>query len=158
MIRKLLFKKLLFFCVFLLPLSILAQTISGKVTDSNGEVIPFASIVQKGTTNGTTSDGDGNFSLKVNQLPVTILVSSLGFTTKEEVVSSEEAVTIVLSEDAVSLDEVVVTGLASSIKRSNLANAVSTVSAEDLVGKTAQTSVDGALYGKLTGVNIISSS
>jgi TonB-linked SusC/RagA family outer membrane protein len=158
MIRKLLFKKLLFFCVFLLPLSILAQTISGKVTDSNGEVIPFASIVQKGTTNGTTSDGDGNFSLKVNQLPVTILVSSLGFTTKEEVVSSEEAVTIVLSEDTVSLDEVVVTGLASSIKRSNLANAVSTVSAEDLVGKTAQTSVDGALYGKLTGVNIISSS
>jgi len=66
--------------------------------------------------------------------------------------------TITLSESSEALDEVVVTGLGSSIKRANLANAVSTVSAEELVGKTSQTTVDGALYGKVTGVNITSSS
>jgi len=156
--QKLLFKKLLFFCMLMLPLSILAQTITGKITDTNGDAIPFTSIVEKGTSNGTTADGDGNFSLKVNELPVTIVVSSLGYTTKEEVISSEDAVTIVLSEDSVSLEEVVITGLASSIKRSNLANAVSTISAEELVGNTGQSTIDGALYGKLTGVNIVSSS
>ena len=156
--QKLLFKKLLFFCAFLLPLSILAQTITGKITDTNGDAIPFASIVEKGTSNGTTADGDGNFSLKVNALPVTAVISSLGYTTKEEVISSEDAVTIALAEDSVSLDEVVITGLASSIKRSNLANAVSTISAEELVGNTGQSTIDGALYGKLTGINIISSS
>ncbi|MCF6347692.1 MAG: SusC/RagA family TonB-linked outer membrane protein [Flavobacteriaceae bacterium] len=157
--RKLLLKKLLFFCVFLLPLSILAQTITGKITDANSDAIPFASVVEKGTTNGTTSDGDGNYSLTVNQLPVTIIISSIGFTTKEqEVTDVSSSVNITLTEDAVSLEEVVITGLASSIKRSNLANAVSTISSDELIGTTGQTSVDGALYGKLTGVNIVSSS
>jgi len=157
--RKLLFKKLFFFCVFLLPLSILAQTITGKITDTNGDAIPFASVIEKGTSNGTTADGDGDFSLSVNQLPVTIVISSLGFTTKEqEVTDASTAVNITLTEDAVSLEEVVITGLASSIKRSNLANAVSTISADELIGTTGQSTIDGALYGKLTGVNIVSSS
>ncbi len=157
--QKLLLKKLLFFCMFLLPLSILAQTITGKITDANGDAIPFASVVEKGTTNGTTSDGEGNYSLTVNQLPATIVISSLGFTTKEQEVTDASAlVNITLTEDAVSLEEVVITGLASSIKRSNLANAVSTITADELIGTTGQTSIDGALYGKLPGINIVSSS
>jgi len=157
--RKLLLKKLLFFCVFLLPLSILAQTITGKVTDSNGDAIPFASVVEKGTTNGTTSDGDGDFSLTVNQLPVTIVVSSLGFTTKEQEVTDASApVNITLSEDSVSLEEVVVSGLASTVKRSNLANSVATVSAEDLAGRTAPQTLDGALAGKFAGAQVTAAS
>ena len=64
---------------------------------------------------------------------------------------------LVLAEDIANLDEVVVTGLASSIKRSNLANAVSTISSEEITGVTTQQTVDGALYGKLTGVNIVQS-
>ena len=157
--RKLLLKKLLFFCVILLPLSILAQTITGKITDSNGDAIPFASVVEKGTTNGTTSDGDGNFSITVNQLPVTIVVSSLGFTTKEqEVTDASAAVNITLAEDAVSLDEVVISGLATSIKRSNAANTVASVSAEDLVGRTPPQTLDGALAGKFAGAQITAAS
>ena len=66
--RKQLLKKLLFFCAFLLPLSIIAQTITGKVTDTNGEAISFATVVEEGTSNGTTSDMDGNFSLTSNLL------------------------------------------------------------------------------------------
>ena len=157
--QKLLFKKLLFFCSFLLPFTILAQTITGKITDSKGEAIPFASVIEKGTTNGTTSDGDGVFSLTVKQLPATIIASSLGYITKEAIINDVNSPTnISLSEDSVSLEEVVVTGLASSIKRSNLANAISTISSEELIGTTGQSTIDGALSGKLTGVNIVSSS
>ena len=156
--RKKLLKKLLFFCAFLLPLSIMAQTITGKVTDTNGEAISFATIVEEGTSNGTTSDMDGNFSLTVNQLPVNIDVSSLGFITKKEVITSEAPVTIVLIEDTVGLDEIVISGLASTIKRSNLANSVAVVSADDLAGRTPPQTLDGALAGKFTGALVTSNS
>ena len=158
MTRKLLFKKLLFFFIFLLPLSFMAQTITEKITDSNGEAIPFASIIEKGTTNGTTADMDGNFTLKVSKLPVTTVISSLGFTTKEEVISSEDAVTIKLTEDSVSLDEVVISGLASTVKRKNLANSVAVVSAKDLTGTTPPQTLDGALSGKFTGALVTANS
>ncbi len=148
-------KKVLFFAIFLLPLSMLAQTITGKVTDTQGEAIPFANIIEKGTSNGTTADGNGDFSINLSTLPATIVVSSIGYTTKEVTVTdANQTVNVSLAEDAVGLEEVVITGLASSIKRSNLANAVSTVSSESLTGTTTGSTLDGALYGKLTGVNI----
>ena len=156
--QKKLLKKLLFFCAFLLPLTIMAQTITGKVTDTNGEAISFATIVEEGTSNGTTSDMDGNFSLTVKQLPVNIDVSSLGFITKKEIITSEAPVTIVLIEDTVGLDEIVISGLASTIKRSNLANSVAVVSADDLAGRTPPQTLDGALAGKFTGALVTSNS
>ena len=137
----------------------MAQTVTGKVTDANGKAIPFASIVEKGTTNGTTADGDGNFSLTVNQIPVTIIVSSLGFTTKEqEVTDASILANISLSEDSVSLEEVVISGLATTVKRSNLANSVATVSATELVGVTPAQTLDGALSGKFTGALVTANS
>ena len=89
---------------------------------------------------------------------VTLVFSSLGYDAQEITVNSTASSIDVALVGGVALDEVVITGLGTSIKRSNLANAVSTVSAEELVGNTAQPTVDGALYGKLTGVNIVSSS
>ena len=149
----------MFLALFLLPLGMLAQTITGKISDTQGEGIPYASIIEKGTSNGVTADENGDFTLNLTTIPATIVVSTLGFTTKEqEITDASTTVNITLTEDAVGLNEVVVTGLASSIKRTNLANAVSTVSAEELIGNTGQSTVDGALYGKLTGVNIVSSS
>jgi len=154
--QTLLSKSVMFLALFLLPLGMLAQTITGKISDAQGEGIPFATIIQKGTSNGTTADENGEFSLNLTAVPATIVVSSIGYATKEqEITDASVAVNITLAEDAVGLDEVVVTGLASSVKRANLANAVSTVSAEELVGNTGQSTVDGALYGKLTGVNIV---
>ncbi len=157
--QTLLSKSVMFLALFLLPLGMLAQTITGKISDTQGEGIPFATIIQKGTSNGTTADVNGDFSLNLTVLPATIVVSSIGYATKEqEITDASAAVSITLAEDSVGLDEVVVTGLASSVKRTNLANAVSTVSAAELVGTTGQSTVDGALYGKLTGVNIVSGS
>ncbi len=149
--RKLLIKEWLLFFVCLLPLSILAQTITGKVTDSNGEVVPFANVIEKGTSNGTTTNVEGDFSLSIDELPVTVIVSSIGFTKTEEVISSENPVMITLSESSIGLDEVVVSGFASTVKRSNLANSVATVSSDALVGTTPAQTLDGALAGKFTG-------
>ena len=157
--RKKLLKKLLFFCAFLLPLIIMAQTITGKVTDVNGESVPFASIVEKGTSNGTTTDINGDFSINLGQVPATIVISSLGFITIEQQITDPSmSVNITLSEDSVSLDEVVISGLATTTKRSNLANTVATVSAAALAGITSQSGLDGALSGKFSGAEIKASS
>jgi TonB-linked SusC/RagA family outer membrane protein len=141
------------------PCFVFAQTtLSGKVNSDTGESVPFANVIQKGTSNGTTTDIEGNFTIDVESVPATLVFSTLGYTSVEQSITSVAPVTIVMSENAEALDEVVITGLATSIKRSNLANAVSTVSREELIGTTGQATVDGALYGKLTGVNIVSSS
>ncbi|WP_415372328.1 SusC/RagA family TonB-linked outer membrane protein [Patiriisocius sp. Uisw_047] len=149
------------FLLMLLFLSCAAfaqSTLSGTVKDANGDAVPFASIIEKGTSNGTTSSLDGDFSINVDNLPATLVFSSIGYTTIEQSFTSDSPQNIVLGESAESLDEVVITGLATSIKRSNSANAVSSVTAEQLVGTTGQSTIDGALYGKVTGVNITSTS
>ncbi len=149
----------IFLFLLLFPCFVFAQnTITGKVSTENGEPVPFANVIEQGTTNGTTTDIDGNYSIDVSSLPATLEYSSLGYSTIEQQVTSAGAVDVTLSESAQALEEVVITGLGTSIKRENAANAVASVSAEELVGTTGQSTVDGALYGKVTGVNITSSS
>lgn len=151
-------KKLFLLVLLIFPLAMVAQTVTGKITkEGTNETVPFVNIVEKGTNNGAVSDIDGNYTINLTTTPATLVFTSLGFTTNE-ITTSGGTVNVTLAESAAALDEVVVTGLGSSIKRKNLANAVSTVSAEELVGTTGQTSVDGALYGKITGVNITASS
>ncbi|MCK8522595.1 SusC/RagA family TonB-linked outer membrane protein [Aquimarina sp. D1M17] len=146
---------LLFFPVILLA----QETITGKVViQGSGEPGPFVNIIEEGTNNGTATDIDGNFSITVSSLPVTLRATALGFADTTIRVETAGDVTIQISESSQALEEVVVTGLGTSIKRANLANAVATVSSEELVGNTGQPTVDGALYGKVPGVNIVSSS
>ncbi len=107
-------KYLLKFCtiafMFMLPLGLMAQTIKGKVTDSSGEGLPYMNIVEKGnTSNGVVSDNNGEFSITVESLPMTLVVSSMGFETKKVKVTESSYLTIVVNEDN-ALDEVVVTG------------------------------------------------
>ena len=154
-------KKRLLFTTFLVStfFSWAQTTLKGSVSNpETQEKIPLVNIVEKGTNNGTTTDFDGNFQISVASLPTTLQLSSIGYETKEIEVTSDTFQELTLAESSESLDEVVVTGLASSVKRENLANAVSTVSSDELVGNTGQTTVDGALYGKVTGVNITQSS
>ncbi|MGM0945168.1 MAG: SusC/RagA family TonB-linked outer membrane protein [Bacteroidota bacterium] len=132
-------------------------TVSGTVTDDRtGEPLIGASLLIKGSTTGTVTDLDGNFTLNVpTNDQATLVVSSIGYTAQEVTVSASlTTLQIKLRQDATNLDEVVVTGLASSVKRSNLANAVSTVSAKDLTGTTTIQTTDGALYGKVAGATI----
>jgi iron complex outermembrane receptor protein len=95
--------------MFLLPLLMAAQTIKGKVTDASGNTLPYMNVVQKGTANGTVTDDNGEFTITVKSLPAKLIISSMGFMTKEVTVANTTYVTIVVSEDN-ALGEVVVIG------------------------------------------------
>ena len=154
---KLFIKRAFLFFLFMIPLGLLAQTAKGRIIDTKGNAIPFATIVEKGTSNGTTADDNGNFNLKVSKLPTTLDISSLGYVSKSVTTTTGEE-TITLQEENVGLDEVVLSGLASNVKRANLANTVATVSSKDLVGATPPQTLDGALAGKFTGAVVSSNS
>lgn len=132
-------------------------TVSGTVADERtGDAMIGASILLKGTTTGTITDLDGGFSITLpTNDPATLIFSSIGYLTQNvEVAPGVTILNIKLKQDATNLEEVVVTGLATSVKRSNLANAVTSVSARDLTGTTTIQTTDGALYGKVPGATI----
>ncbi len=150
-------KMALLFLLF--PIIAFAQSeITGTVQDTNGVPIPFANVIEKGTSNGVTTDFDGKFIITVNNLPTTLDFSSLGFTTVSKEITNTSPVAVVLEESLESLDEVIVTGLATSIKRSNSANAVASISSEEIIGTTPPPTIDAALYGKFAGAIVNSNS
>lgn len=140
----------------LLPCFLLAQyPVNGTIKDATGEPLVGVSVLVVGTTSGTVTDFNGDFEVEIPSDPASLRLSYTGFATQViEVTRDIGPVEITMEEDVANLEQVVVTGLASTIKRTNLANAVSVVSGEELSGVTSQQTVDGALYGKLTGVNI----
>jgi len=103
--------KVLLYVLVLLPLCAFAQgTVTGTVTEaSTGLPLPGANVIVKGTTTGTTSDFDGNFSIEANAFPVTLVISSVGYTTQEVTVASAQKISIAL-QDGVALDEVILVG------------------------------------------------
>lgn len=126
-------------------------TIAGKIVDESGVPIIGANIVEKGKTNGTMSDMDGNFSLEVS--PNAILqISYIGFISQEETIGNKEYIKIVLKEDTQKLDEVVVVGYG-SVEKKELTSAVTAVSSKDFL-QGAFTSPLSMIDGKISGVNI----
>ena len=145
--------------LLIFPCFLFAQnTLTGKISDPNGNTVPFANVIEKGTSNGVTADIEGNFSISVAKLPTTLVFSSLGYETVEQMVNSAAPMSITMAESAEALSEVVVTGLATSIKRSNSANAVASISSEELAGRTPPQTLDGALAGKFVGAQITQAS
>lgn len=142
----------------LMPAWLFAQTIiTGKVSDASANTpIPGATVLERGTKNATQTDAQGNFSISVKGSNAKLVISFVGFVS--QTVDAVNNVTVSLVTDDIKMTEVVVTGLASSLKRSNLANAVASISSKDLVGTAVQSTVDGALYGKFTGANISANS
>ena len=142
--------------IFLLPGYLLAQekTISGKVTDALGNPLPGASILVRPSNKGTITDAEGKFSVSV-PANATIIVTSTSFKTQTiKVTSSEADIQVKMEEDFAKLDEVIVTGLATNVKRRNLANAVGTISSKELNGVAPAQTFDAALNGKVTGAYI----
>ena len=135
------------------------KTITGKVTElGNGLPLPNVSVLIKGTNQGSSTNTDGTYSLGVKDLPATFVFSMLGYESQELTVTSQTTtLNVRLKENANDLNEVIVSGLASTVKRKNAANAVSSVSAKELTGVTKPQTADGALYGKVAGANIRSS-
>lgn len=148
----------LFSCLVLMFLSIsmVAQKvpISGTVSDQTGPVIG-ASVIEKGTTNGTMTDNDGHFTLTVSKGAV-IEISSIGYKTQEITVGAQTNFTVTLSEDNEFLDEVVVVGYG-SMKKSDLAGASVSMKESDLKGSIIS-SLDQSLQGRAAGVTAVTTS
>ena len=148
----------LFSCLVLMFLSIsmVAQKVpvSGTVSDQTGPVIG-ASVIEKGTTNGTMTDNDGHFTLTVSKGAV-IEISSIGYKTQEITVGAQTNFTVTLSEDNEFLDEVVVVGYG-SMKKSDLAGASVSMKESDLKGSIIS-SLDQSLQGRAAGVTAVTTS
>jgi iron complex outermembrane receptor protein len=129
------------------------QTVSGRITASNdNSPLPGVSVLVKGTTTGTATDSDGRFSLSATPNAV-LVVSFIGYATREIPVEARTVIDIALEEDISQLDEVVVTAFGISKETKSLGYATSTVSAKSLT-QTSPPNFASALYGKAPGVRI----
>ena len=133
--------------------SVFAQTITGKVTSqTDGQPLPGVSIIVKGTSAGTTTDGNGKFSLQASA-KTALVFSYIGFKSQEILVGNRSSIDVVLQEDASQLQEVVVTALGIGKEQRGLGYATATIKNDALV-KVASPNFAAALYGKAPGVMI----
>jgi TonB-linked SusC/RagA family outer membrane protein len=130
--------------------------ITGKVTNEKGEPIPGVSVVVKGTTTGTTTDVNGNFTLELPENAKTIEFSFIGMTSQEVTVGAQTVINVVLKEATVGLEEVVVTGYGTQ-KRASLIGSVNKVTSKSLESRSV-TNVASALQGRVAGLSISSTS
>ena len=138
------------------PVPAVQQTkkITGTISDSQGPVIG-ASVVVKGTSNGVATDFDGNFTLNVNQ-GQTLVISYIGYLTKEVKIDGRSHYDITLQEDNALLDEVVVVGYG-TMKKSDLAGASATMDEKAIKGANI-TNLDQSFQGRVTGVTAVQTS
>ncbi len=130
------------------------QIITGLITDEKGEPIIGANVVEKGTTNGTITDIDGNFSLDIKQNR-TLQISYIGYLTQEINLGNQNTITIKLKEDTQKIEEVVVVGYGSQ-KKINLTGAVAQIKGEALENRSV-VNIGQALQGTVANLNITSS-
>jgi TonB-linked SusC/RagA family outer membrane protein len=129
--------------------------INGTVLDQDGSPLPGASIVEKGTSNGTQTDFDGNFSLTVTNGNAVLAISYIGFASQEVAINGQASLMITLKESAAGLDEVVVTALGISREKKGLGYAVQELQGDDL-NEARETNFVNSLSGKIAGVSISS--
>ncbi len=149
------FTKSALFLLWLIPMSFFAQstTVSGTVTDAgNGQPIPGVNIIVKGTTNGTSSDFDGNYTLSgVNNGDI-LTFSYVGFLPQEYTFSGTNRIDVALQEDAAELEQVVVIGYGASRKK-DLTGSVSLITSEDF-NPGVNATAENLFTGRVAGVNI----
>lgn len=146
---------LLMGALFFAGMQLLAQqrAIIGKITDANGNPVPNASLLVKGTSNGTTTKPDGTYSLTIPSQAKTIVISSVGMETVELSIGNKGVIDVSLKQADKDLQEVVVTALGIKKDKKTLGYGVSTIKAEELT-QAHTTNVTNALAGKIPGVKI----
>ncbi|MEW4922701.1 TonB-dependent receptor [Algibacter sp. 2305UL17-15] len=145
-----------YFCLilFMLPFTLLAQhTIKGAVTDDNQLPLPGASILVKGTTTGAVTNFDGNFSIDLKSTPSTLLISYLGYVTKEVLITNQKNITIVLEGDQESLDEVVVIGYG-EVKKKDLTGAITSIKPTEAIAEQSR-GIEDVIRGRSAGVQVV---
>lgn len=137
-------------------ISELQQQISGTVTDNNGQPIPGVNVIEKGTNNGQQTDFDGGFTIDLSNQNATLVLSYVGFKTKEVTIGNQTVLSIVLEEDISVLDEVVVVGYGTQ-KKVNLTAAVSVIGSEAFENRPTSNAIQ-SLQGTVPGLVISNSS
>lgn len=128
------------------------STITGKVLDSNGEALIGVNVLEKGTTNGTITDFNGNFTLNLSSSNSTLVFSYIGYVSQEISAKGKKDFTITLKEDSETLEEVVVVGYGTQ-KKVNLTGSVSSVSAKD-IQDVPTSNTASLLQGRMPGLVI----
>lgn len=127
------------------------RIITGTVTDERGESIIGANVVEKGTTNGVPTDIDGNFSIQVGDNAI-LIITYIGYNNMEVAVGNKTQLNIALSEDAQTIDEVVVVGYGTQ-KKANLTGSVASVNSDELLKRPVSNAVL-LMQGKVPGLRI----
>ncbi|MGB5436527.1 MAG: TonB-dependent receptor plug domain-containing protein, partial [Maribacter sp.] len=130
------------------------NTVTGTITDENDQPVPGANIVVQGTTNGTQTDFDGNFTIEVTPEDV-LVISYLGYITQNITIGNQTIIDVKLQTDQQQLDEVVVIGYGTS-KKSDVTGAVTQVTAKSFENQPL-TRVEDALQGRAAGVTVAGS-
>ncbi|MBO3271372.1 SusC/RagA family TonB-linked outer membrane protein [Hymenobacter defluvii] len=128
------------------------RTITGKVVGSDGSALPGVTVVVKGGGQGTSTDAEGSYSLSIPANANTLVYSFIGYDSKEVVIGSQSAINVSLATNTTGLDEVVVVGYGTQLRR-ELTGSVATISGADVAQKPVQ-SFEQALQGRAAGVNI----
>lgn len=131
-----------------------SSTIRGKVIDTNGDPVIGANIVEKGTTNGTTTDVEGNFSINAKS-GSTLVITFIGYVREEVKANAGRRMEIILQEDSETLEEVVVVGYG-TMKKADLTGSVATVGSE-VIEDRPLTNLGAGLQGAIANLNISSS-
>lgn len=150
---------LLLISLLLLQAPLMAQqrTVSGKVTSTeDGEVLPGVSIVIEGTTTGTVSDIDGNYSIDVPGPDAVLVFSFIGFASQSQQVGSNQSLNVALSPEAGDLDEFIVTAFGISQEKKSLGYAAQSIDSEAIT-KMKQPNLVNALQGQVAGVQVTNS-
>lgn len=130
-------------------------TVTGTILDEHGETLIGVSVLEKGTTNGTTTNLDGHFSLQVSPKAV-LIISYIGYKTQTITIGNSLTLKISLEPDTQSLDEVVVIGYG-TVKKRDLTGSVASMKAKDMVSMPTSNAME-AIQGKVAGVDIVRTS
>ncbi|MFH5885325.1 SusC/RagA family TonB-linked outer membrane protein [Halalkalibaculum sp. DA3122] len=137
--------------------TLIAQTVTGEVTDSNsGEALPGVNIVVEGTTIGTTTNPEGEYKLDVPSLNDTLVYSFVGYQTMEMPINGRTTINVTMQLEAVAGEELVVVGYG-SVEETDVTGSVSSVDVDEL-NQGVTSSVDQMMVGKSSGVNVVQNS
>lgn len=137
-------------------ISTVAFAVTGSVVDENGQPMPGVNVIEKGTTNGTSTDKDGAYKISVQDDNATLVISFIGYVAQEIAVNGRAQINVNMTPDLHALQEVVVVGYGTQ-RKSDLTGAVSSVKADD-IKKMPVATVDQALQGRASGVTVTSNS
>lgn len=129
------------------------KTVSGTVKDSESKGMPGVNVLVKGTTSGTTTDVDGNFTISMPQEATTLVFSFIGYASQEIEIGSRTSIDVTLTEDVNQLNEVVVTALGIQRDRKALQYSVTEVKGDNFT-QARENNIGNALVGRIAGVNV----